>query len=154
MVEDALSLRKHTGERPAAAATDPDSTASFYLRFDIVNMFPDLRVSVLSEPAAGTCPGRATLLRWEIMADGVILELLDRVAGSDDFSGIVFTQLPHQQRLAVGRGLAPELLQLDVLRQYTVSQQDKAAQVKHVYPAALESHPAAALDATDIDISM
>lgn len=143
LVDGALSLgnhRGHDGDRVAIKlavndyiqhkpADQPHSpqipTYGFYLRSDIVTMFPDLRVTVLPEPAAGLRPERAPLLRHEIVADGVMLGLLDRVPGSDELEGIVLTQPPHQQRFAVGRGLAPQLLEIDVLRQYTVAQADR-----------------------------
>ncbi|PHH92179.1 hypothetical protein CDD83_8565 [Cordyceps sp. RAO-2017] len=143
MLDGALSLGNHMGEdrdrvaiktavndyleqTPSDQPQPPQiPTYGFYLRSDIVTRFPDLRVTVLPESPAGTRPAGAPLLRHEIVADGVMLGLLDRVPGSADLTGLAFTQPPHQQRFAVGRGLAPKLLEIDVLRQYTVEQTDR-----------------------------
>ncbi|GAW24016.1 hypothetical protein ANO14919_135950 [Xylariales sp. No.14919] len=98
----------------------------FYLRSDLVTMFPDLKVTTLPEPTPkGALPERAPLLRHEIVADGVMLGLLDRQPGSDDFTGLRFTQPPHQQRFAVGFHLTQDNVSIDIRRQYTVSQADR-----------------------------
>ncbi|CVL11184.1 hypothetical protein FPRO06_10018 [Fusarium proliferatum] len=99
----------------------------FYLRSDLVTMFPDLRVEVLSNDSALKAAGQdppagAPLLRHEIVADGVMMAFMDRVPGSAQFSSLVFTQPAHQQRFAVARGLDTAQIRVDIRRQYTVDQ--------------------------------
>nr|RBQ94706.1 hypothetical protein FVER53263_07741 [Fusarium verticillioides] len=99
----------------------------FYLRSDLVTMFPDLRVEVLPDDSALRAAGQdppagAPLLRHEIVADGVMMAFMDRVPGSAQFSSLVFTQPAHQQRFAVARGLNTEEVKVDIRRQYTVDQ--------------------------------
>ncbi|KAF5639339.1 hypothetical protein F52700_4191 [Fusarium sp. NRRL 52700] len=99
----------------------------FYLRSDLVTMFPDLRVEVLSNDSALKATGQdpptgAPLLRHEIVADGVMMAFVDRVPGSAQFSSLVFTQPAHQQRFAVARGLDTNEVKVDIRRQYTVDQ--------------------------------
>ncbi|KAM0193065.1 hypothetical protein ACHAPI_008014 [Fusarium lateritium] len=99
----------------------------FYLRSDLVTMFPDLRVEVLSNDSALRVTGQnppagAPLLRHEIVADGVMMAFMDRVPGSAQFSSLVFTQPAHQQRFAVARGLDTAEVKVNVRRQYTVDQ--------------------------------
>lgn len=96
----------------------------FYLRSDLVSMFPDLKVTTLPEPE-NYPPERAPLLRHEIITDGVMLALLDRIPGSDKFNGLVFTQPPHQQRFAAARSLETDHITVKIRRQYTVSQADR-----------------------------
>lgn len=100
-------------------------TNGFYLRSDLVTMFPDLRVEVLSEqdsPATtGSPPSGAPLLRHEIITDGVMMGLVGRVPGSSDF-GRLFTQPPHQQRFAVARELDTTMVKVNIRRQYTVDE--------------------------------
>ncbi|KAF4963306.1 hypothetical protein FSARC_8674 [Fusarium sarcochroum] len=79
----------------------------FYLRSDLVTMFPDLRVEVLCNDralkAAGHAPpAGAPLLRHEIVTDGVMMAFMDRVPGSAQFPSLV-----------------------DIRRQYTVYQQTR-----------------------------
>ncbi|KAH7254382.1 uncharacterized protein BKA55DRAFT_727681 [Fusarium redolens] len=95
----------------------------FYLRSDLVTMFPDLRVEVLSNDsdlkAAGQDPpAGAPLLRHEIVADGVMMAFMDRVPGSAQFSSLVFTQPAHQQRFAVARGLDTTEIKVNIRRQH------------------------------------
>lgn len=99
----------------------------FYLRSDLVTMFPDLRVEVLSNDSALKAAGKdppagAPLLRHEIVADGVMMAFMDRAPGSAQFSSLVFTQPAHQQRFAVARGLENSEIMVDMRRQYTVDQ--------------------------------
>lgn len=99
----------------------------FYLRSDLVTMFPDLRVEVLPDGKAlqdigQDLPAGAPLLRHEIVTDGVMMGFMDRVPGSADFGSLVFTQPAHQQRFAVARGLGSGQIKVDMRRQYTVDQ--------------------------------
>ncbi|KAF4456302.1 hypothetical protein F53441_1547 [Fusarium austroafricanum] len=99
----------------------------FYLRSDLVTMFPDLRVEVISNDTALKAAGQdppagAPLLRHEIVADGVMMAFMDRVPGSAQFSSLVFTQPSHQQRFAVARGLDTTEVKVNIRRQYTVDQ--------------------------------
>lgn len=138
MVDGALSLANHMGNDKDRVAiktalndyitSTPEllphapqiPTYGFFLRSDLVTMFPDLRVTTL--PPQQNPPLRAPLLRHEIVTDGVMMGLLDRVPGSNDFQGLVFTQPPHQQRFAVARGLEADSIEVDIRRQYTVEQ--------------------------------
>lgn len=138
LIDGALSLGNHQGEdrdrvaikrglnqyiheKPELLAHPPQiPTYGFYLRSDLVSMYPDLKVTTLPE-----LPGRAPLLRHEIIADGVMLALLDRIPGSDQFNGLVFTQPPHQQRFSVADTLAKESITISMKRQYTVDQKDR-----------------------------
>ncbi|KOS19909.1 hypothetical protein ESCO_005595 [Escovopsis weberi] len=99
----------------------------FYLRSDLVTMFPDLRVEVLADEKALKAsnenpPSGAPLLRHEIVSDGVMMGLMDRLPGSAQFASLVFTQPAHQQRFAVSRGVDTEQIKVDIRRQYTVDQ--------------------------------
>lgn len=98
-------------------------TYGFYLRSDLVTMFPDLKVDTIrpnQEP-----PAQAPLLRHEIVADGVMLGLFDRVPGSADFSLLTFTQPPHQQCFAVGNSLGYDHLTVNMRKQYTVTKEER-----------------------------
>lgn len=102
----------------------------FYLRSDLVTMFPDLRVEVISNDAALKAAGQgppagAPLLRHEIVTDGVMMAFMDRVPGSAQFSSLVLTQPAHQQRFAVARGLESTEIKVDIRRQYTVDQETR-----------------------------
>ncbi|KAI1773214.1 hypothetical protein F4818DRAFT_120638 [Hypoxylon cercidicola] len=99
----------------------------FYLRSDLVTMFPDLRVEVLPDSEAlaasgETAPTGTLLLRHEIVADGVMMALMDREPGSDQFAKLVFTQPAHQQRFAIARDVNLDEVAVDIRRQYTVDQ--------------------------------
>ncbi|KAF5654494.1 hypothetical protein FHETE_11297 [Fusarium heterosporum] len=150
LIDGALSLGNHQGTdlvRPAIKAAvndyitnvDPTTglkpqipTYGFYLRSDLVSMFPDLRVQVLAAGAASSAsggsnsstapPDGAPLLRHEIVTDGVMLGFMDRVPGSADFSTLVFTQPPHQQRFAAADSVTTSEIAIDIRRQYTVDQ--------------------------------
>lgn len=99
----------------------------FYLRSDLVTMFPDLRVEVPADEAALRSAGEdrpagTPLLRYEILTDGVMMAFTDRVPGSSQFASLVLTQPAHQQRFAVARGLDTAEVKVDIRRQYTVDQ--------------------------------
>lgn len=136
MVDGALSLANHSGEDRDRAAIkaainaylthhpehQPDYTPQiprygFYLRSDLVSMFPDLRVEITSASTIGQAP----LLRHEIVTDGVMMGLVDRQPGLPEFKSLVFTQPPHQQRFAVGWNLTNLEVDIDVRKQYTIS---------------------------------
>ncbi|KHN98866.1 uncharacterized protein MAM_03328 [Metarhizium album ARSEF 1941] len=136
MVDGALSLANHSGEDRDRAAIkaainaylthhpehQPEYTPQiprygFYLRSDLVSMFPDLRVEVKSASTIGQAP----LLRHEIVTDGVMMGLVDRQPGLPEFESLVFTQPPHQQRFAVGWKLTTLEVDIDVRKQYTTS---------------------------------
>ncbi|MCJ1344692.1 hypothetical protein MMC31_002895 [Peltigera leucophlebia] len=138
MIDGALSLANHMGvdkdrvaiktalndyikSKPELLAHAPQiPTYGFFLRSDLVSMFPDLRVTTL--PPQPNPPVRAPLLRHEIVTNGVMLALLDRIPGSDEFNGLVFTQPPHQQRFAVARDLEADSITVNIRRQYTVEE--------------------------------
>ncbi|KAI1426134.1 hypothetical protein F5Y12DRAFT_310069 [Xylaria sp. FL1777] len=145
LIDGALSLGNHYGDDEDRRAIKeafndylnhtPDGqdqpvqipSYGFYLRSDLVTMFPDLRVEVLADNAALTAAGKAALtgaplLRHEIVTDGVMMAFMDRLPGSDQFSSLVFTQPAHQQRFAVARGLDTTQVKVDIRRQYTVDQ--------------------------------
>jgi hypothetical protein len=134
MVDGALSLANHMGQDMDRAAIKwginqflmhiPEHqthrpqipTYGFYLRSDLVTMYPDLRVTT-----KGAVTDRAPLLRHDIVADGVMLGLLDCVPGTD-LKELIFTQPPHQQRFAAGTYLGGDKLKLSIRKQYTVDQ--------------------------------
>ncbi|KAM0433809.1 hypothetical protein ACHAQK_009031 [Fusarium lateritium] len=132
MVDGALSLANHMGQDMDRAAIKwginrfleyipPQQTHhaqiptyGFYLRSDLVTMYPDLRVTTVGEAT-----GRAPLLSHDIVADGVMLGLLDCIPGKD-LEQLIFTQPPHQQRFAAGPFLGGDKLELSIRKQYTV----------------------------------
>ncbi|KAK2678592.1 hypothetical protein RAB80_007332 [Fusarium oxysporum f. sp. vasinfectum] len=130
--EDRVAIKKalndYIGRTPDGMAHRVQIPAyGFYLRSDLVTMFPDLRVEVLSNDSALKSAGQdppagAPLLRHEIVADGVMMAFMDRVPGSAQFSSLVFTQPAHQQRFAVARGLDTTEVNVNIRRQYTVDQ--------------------------------
>ncbi|QKX64041.1 uncharacterized protein TRUGW13939_11214 [Talaromyces rugulosus] len=138
MIDGALSLGNHRGEDRDRVAikyalneyistpqaplshTPQIPTYGFYLRSDVVSGFPDLRVTTLPEPTE-----RAPLLRHELVADGVMLGLLDRVPGSRDLTELVFTQPAHQQRFVAGSSLTQAELKVHIRRQYTVGRDER-----------------------------
>ncbi|KAI1819363.1 hypothetical protein F4861DRAFT_527236 [Xylaria intraflava] len=145
LIDGALSLGNHYGDDEDRKAIKqafndylthvPDGqeqpvqipSYGFYLRSDLVTMFPDLRVEVLPNNAALAAEGKAALtgaplLRHEIVTDGVMMAFMDRLPGSDQFSSLVFTQPAHQQRFAVARGVDTTEVKVDIRRQYTVDQ--------------------------------
>lgn len=141
LLDGALSLGNHLGfdqDRVAIkkalnlyvqstdnSPTSPEiPTYGFYLRSDLVTMFPDLRVTTLPPRPPllpNGPPDRAPLLRHEIVADGVMMGLFDQLPGSAEFSSLVFTQPPHQQRFAAGFLLEQAKLGVEVKRQYTAT---------------------------------
>ncbi|KAK6705450.1 hypothetical protein SNK05_009347 [Fusarium graminearum] len=139
LLDGALSLGNHRGDDRDRVAikeafnkyisstpehtdfTPQIPTYGFFLRSDLVSMYPDLRVTTLPPPEQ-LPPGykdRAPLLRHTIIADGVMFGLLDRAPSSEIFTGLVFTQPPHQQRFAVGDSLDDKHLTINIRRQYT-----------------------------------
>lgn len=100
-------------------------TYGFYLRSDLVTLYPDLKVETEPIPPKGVRPERAPLLRHEIITDGVMLGLFDRVPGSDDFTALRFTQPPHQQCFALSDDLSAEVAHIGIRKQYTVSEEDQ-----------------------------
>ncbi|KAI5777103.1 hypothetical protein EDC01DRAFT_732755 [Geopyxis carbonaria] len=93
----------------------------FFLRSDIVSMFPDMKVTTVPGPESG----RAPLLRHEIIGEGVMMGLLDRRPGSDSLQELQFTQPAHQQRYAVGDKLTADELKIVYRRQFTVTESER-----------------------------
>ncbi|KAK3395150.1 hypothetical protein B0H63DRAFT_506684 [Podospora didyma] len=163
LIDGALSLGNHMGEDRDRVAikhainqyihhtpehqTQPPQipTYGFYLRSDLVTMFPDLKVTTLPEPPKGVIPDRAPLLRHEIIADGVMIGLLDRLpdaAADSDFQGLRFTQPPHQQRFAIAPELTKDAVEIDMRRQYTVDQETREEDPdRHVALRIIETKP-------------
>lgn len=152
--EDRVAIKKALNDYISSTPDGMDHRVQipaygFYLRSDLVTMFPDLRVEVLSNDAAlksaGLAPPEgAPLLRHEIVTDGVMMAFMDRVPGSDQFSSLVLTQPSHQQRFAVGRGLDSGELKVDIRRQYTVDQQTRETdQHRHEALTQIKSNPGA-----------
>ncbi|KAJ1323715.1 hypothetical protein MN608_10960 [Microdochium nivale] len=138
LVDGALSLANHMGEdrdrvaikqalnkyirsKPELQPHAPQiPTYGFFLRSDLVSMFPDLRVT--TQQKSKEVPKRAPLLRHNIMADGVMLGMFDRIPGTGDFTSLILTQPPHQQRFSVARDLEADKISLAIRKQYTVAQ--------------------------------
>lgn len=166
MVDGALSLANHMGidkdrvaiktalndyitSTPELLSHPPQiPTYGFFLRSDLVTMFPDLRVTTL--PPQQNPPVRAPLLRHEIVTDGVMLGLFDRVPGSNEFEGLVFTQPPHQQRFAVARGLEADSIKVDIRRQYTVEQSIRKNDPNRHLALAIDNLPAKPSDSDNL----
>lgn len=116
------ALNRYIYEKPKRLLHPPQiPTYGFYLRSDLVSMFPDLKVTTHPEPKKDH-PGKAPLLRHEIIADGLMLALLDRVPHKDGFNELHFTQPPHQQRFAAGATLETDCIKVVMRRQYTVEE--------------------------------
>ncbi|KAK4152312.1 hypothetical protein C8A00DRAFT_44616 [Chaetomidium leptoderma] len=161
LIDGALSLANHNGEDRDRVAikrainryihhtpehqTHPPQIPSygFYLRSDLVTMYPDLKVSTMPPPPDGTVPDKAPLLRHDIVSDGVMLGLLDRLPGSEDFAALCFTQPPHQQRFAAGYELTKDEVDIEIGRQYTVDQTTRETDpLRHdALPPTIEMHP-------------
>ncbi|KAI0467067.1 hypothetical protein F4859DRAFT_518498 [Xylaria cf. heliscus] len=77
-------------------------------------MFPDLR--------AEAAPTGTPLLRYEVVTDGVMMALIDHEPGRDQIVSPALTQLAHQQRFAIARGVDVDKVTLDIWRQYNVDQ--------------------------------
>ncbi|KAI0156926.1 hypothetical protein GGR57DRAFT_511261 [Xylariaceae sp. FL1272] len=141
LIDGALSLGNHMGldyDRLAIKtafedflAHKPDHSThtpqipryGFYLRSDLVTMFPDLQVTINTESEDSLKASGTPLLRHEIVSDGIMLGLFDRVPGSENFRSLIFTQPPHQQRYSVAAELDSQGAKVDILRQYTVPMQ-------------------------------
>ncbi|RYP65028.1 hypothetical protein DL770_009084 [Monosporascus sp. CRB-9-2] len=140
LVDGALSLANHSGEDRDRVAIKyainaylthypehhPEYTPQvprygFYLRSDLVSMFPDLKVEIESDPPICQAP----LLRHEIVTDGVMMGLADRQPGLPEFKSLVFTQPPHQQRFAAAWKLTQDEIDIDIRKQYTISQEER-----------------------------
>ncbi|KAJ4314162.1 hypothetical protein N0V84_009046 [Fusarium piperis] len=94
------------------------------LRSDLVTRFPDLKVEA-PIPDKAYEAGRAPILRQQIIGDGLLLCLFDRVPGQDDEMPVLsITQPPHQQTFALGDALTPDLLKLSYKRTYTVEKDE------------------------------
>lgn len=121
-----LAINRFVEHLPVFQSHRPQiPTYGFYLRSDLVTLFPDLKVETEPIPPKGIRPERAPLLRHEIIADGVMLGLFDRIPGSDDFTALRFTQPPHQQRFALSDDLSAERARIGIRKQYTVSEEDQ-----------------------------
>ncbi|OJJ40101.1 hypothetical protein ASPWEDRAFT_82779, partial [Aspergillus wentii DTO 134E9] len=119
------ALNRYIREKPERLVHPPQiPTYGFYLRSDLVSMFPDLKVTTLPEPKKDV-PDKAPLLRHEIITDGLMLGLLDRVPRKDEFDGLVFTQPPHQQRFAAAATLRADSIRVVMRKQYTVAEEDR-----------------------------
>ncbi|KAF8535600.1 hypothetical protein BDD12DRAFT_918619 [Trichophaea hybrida] len=112
----------------------------FLLRSDLVTRFPDLKVT--TKPDADP---RAPLLRHEIIADGVMLCLFDRVPGSELLQELHFTQPPHQQCFTVAQSLDLNHFRIRYRRLYTVTE------AKRDEIEGPDKHTEALLDPPDID---
>lgn len=140
LIDGALSLGSHMGVRddyirrrikgaintyletidPATGYTPQIPSYGMILRSDLVSRFPDLKVEA---PIPEDAPeaGRAPILRQEIIGEGLLLCLFDRVPGKDsEMPVLALTQPPHQQTFALGRGLTPDRLDIRYKRTYTV----------------------------------
>ncbi|PNP48680.1 hypothetical protein TGAMA5MH_00371 [Trichoderma gamsii] len=90
------------------------------LRSDLVSRFPDLKVEA---PIPKDAPeaGRAPILRQEIIGEGLLLCLFDRIPGKDnEMPVLAFTQPPHQQTFTLGHSLTPDRLDVKYKRTYTI----------------------------------
>ncbi|KAK3694274.1 hypothetical protein B0T22DRAFT_506638 [Podospora appendiculata] len=97
-------------------------TYGFFMRSDIINHFPDLRVSAEYAPTRDNDPHYPSILRQVNVADGVLMCLL----GASPYSGVQsrltglrFTQPPHQQSFVVGDHLTTSELHTSFGRIYT-----------------------------------
>ncbi|KAI8195455.1 hypothetical protein K4K52_012355 [Colletotrichum sp. SAR 10_76] len=148
--EDRVAIKKafngHITSTPEHTDFTPQiPTYGFFLRSDLVSMYPDLRVTTLPPPE-DLPPGykdRAPLLRHTIIADGVMFGLLDRAPSSEIFNGLVFSQPPHQQRFAVGDSLDDKHLTINIRRQYTTPSAGQAPDKArhHTLPPTIVNEP-------------
>ncbi|KAB8211871.1 hypothetical protein BDV34DRAFT_219087 [Aspergillus parasiticus] len=128
------ALNRYIYEKPERLVHPPQiPTYGFYLRSDLVTMFPDLKVTTLPV-SQKDIPDKAPLLRHEIITDGLMLGLLDRVPCKDEFEGLVFTQPPHQQRFAAAATLTPDTIEVVIRKQYTVGETDRKTDKKDKDP--------------------
>lgn len=140
LIDGALSLSSHMGARddyirrrikgaintylettdPATGYTPQIPSYGMLLRSDLVSRFPDLKVEA---PIPDDAPeaGRAPILRQEIIGEGLLLCLFDRIPGKDnEMPVLALTQPPHQQTFALGHSLTPDRLDIRYKRTYTV----------------------------------
>ena len=109
---------------PATSFRPQIPTYGVLLRSDLVTRFPDLTVEAPIPPDAPE-PGRAPILRQEIIDDGVLLCLFDRAPRKDEGMPVLsFTQPPHQQTFSLGDSLTPDDLHIEYKRTYTVEKQE------------------------------
>ncbi|KAF7545326.1 hypothetical protein G7Z17_g9252 [Cylindrodendrum hubeiense] len=140
LIDGALSLGSHMNDKddyirrrikgaintyldttdPATGYRPQTPSYGMLLRSDLVSRFPDLKVEAPIPPDAPEA-GRAPILRQEIIGDGLLLCLFDRVPGRDaEMPVLAFTQPPHQQTFALGNRLTPDALAIRYKRAYTV----------------------------------
>ena len=168
MIDGALSLANHMGNDKDRTAikvalndfirSKPDlqphapqiPTYGFFLRSDVVSRFPDLRVTTL--PTTVEKPVRAPLLRHEIIADGVMMGLFDRIPNSGELSALVFTQPPHQQRFAVANNLGVDTIGVTIRRQYTVDLEIREKDPKRHDPLNVPGLPSNRSDSNSVFI--
>lgn len=139
-VDGALSLGNHVDQRedkvrnvirdaindylkaelPGIDAHPPMPKYGCYVRSGIVKKFPDLIVTVLAAEKAAP----AILVRHSILDEGIMLCLFSAVPNKSTFTGLRFTQPPHQQTFIAGRKLTETDLTMVYRRAYT--DKDKA----------------------------
>lgn len=117
------AVNAHLGTTDPATGFRPQIPSyGMLLRSDLVSRFPDLKVQA-PIPLDAPEPGRAPILRQEIIGSGVLLCLFDRVPCQDeDMPVLALTQPPHQQTFELGHVLTQEALHIKYKRSYTVSQ--------------------------------
>ncbi|KAG8412681.1 hypothetical protein J3458_013122 [Metarhizium acridum] len=120
MVDGALSLANHSGEdrdRVAIKAAinaylthnpehQPEYTPQiprygFYLRSDLVSMFPDLRVEIKSVSTIGQAP----LLRHEIVTDGVMMGLVGSLTSTCGSNTLYLSHQTKDEKDALEPGI-------------------------------------------------
>ncbi|KAH6611485.1 hypothetical protein Trco_001505 [Trichoderma cornu-damae] len=118
-IKGAINAHLNTVD-PATGYRPQIPSYGMLLRSSIVSRFPDLKVEA-PIPADAPEPDRAPILRQEIIGDGLLLCLFDRVPLADDSMPVLsFTQPPHQQTFAFGDTLTPDALRIEYKRTYTV----------------------------------
>lgn len=144
LIDGALSLGSHMDKKDSyirrrikgaintyLQTTDPATgfrpqipTYGMLLRSVLVSRFPDLKIEA---PIPENAPeaGRAAILRQEMIGDGLLLCLFDRVPGKDDEMPVLaITQPPHQQTFALCNTLTPDSLKTKYRRTYTVTRDE------------------------------
>ncbi|KAL7961260.1 hypothetical protein V8C34DRAFT_320028 [Trichoderma compactum] len=102
-------------ELPGIDAHPPTPKYRCYVRSGIVKKFPDLIATVLA--AENVTP--AMLVRHSILDEGIMLCLFSEVPNKSNFTGLSFTQPPHQQTFIAGRNLTETDLTMEYRRAYT-----------------------------------